>query len=208
MKIKLRSMTFVLLALLVVVTSSHAATNAKITDWKVANEQLIVTIKDAAGTKQVIAEPSGMKVQFGDPEALIVGGGYAIIYQTPGTAKYGYEGETHAVKHFDINGTKKTLLNKPLRVQHIREVRTTKGYPLYIVSMADGGAGIPYLYIVDKMKGEIWGKGAARMSGARSGKLIVALYPEGEEAGYEDTKPIGTIYLDIDRMVSHMLGLE
>lgn len=208
MSLTFRSVALALLALFFVATSSHAAPNPKITDWKIANEQLVVTIKDEMGAKQVIAESSGMKNHFSSPEAMIVGGGYAIIYQAPGVTGGGFEGENHAVKHFDIYGTKKTLFDKPLRVQRLREVRTTKGYPLYVVSMQDGGAGIPHLYLVDKMKGEIWSKGAARMTGARSGKLIVALYPEGEEAGYEDAKPIGTTYLDLDRIVSNMLGLS
>ena len=196
------------LLMLGVARLAWAAPNPKITGYQISKGQLIVTIKDEMGTKQVIAEKSGMTRFSEEPQALIVGGGYGLIYRAPGSAKGGYEGETHAVKHFNIYGTKTTLLNEPLLVNRIREVRTTKGYPLYVVSMADGGAGIPYLFLVDKQEGVIWERGAARMTGARNGKLIVALYPEGEEAAYPETKPIGTTYLDLDRMVRQMLGLN
>ena len=204
-----RLFAFALLAALCLVTNSHAAPKPQIVAWKVANEQLVVTIKDDMGSKQVVAEPAGMKVQFGDPQALIVGGGYAIVYQAPGVKGGGYEGENHAVKCFNINGYKKTLIDKPFRVNRIREVQATVGERrLYVVSMADGGAGIPRLYLVDLTEGELWQQSAARMTGARNGKLIVALYPQGEEAGYEGTKSIGTLYLDLDRLVSQKVYVE
>ena len=189
-------------------SSSHAAPNPKITDYEVFKGQLLVTITDDMGKKQVVAEKSGMTNFFGEPQALIVGGGYGLIYQAPGSAPGGFEGETQAVKHFNVNGVKTILLNEPLRVNRIREVRSATGYPLYVVSMQDGGAGIPSLFLVDRQKGVIWQKFAARLSGNRNGKLVVALYPEGEEAGYENTKAIGTTYLDLDRMVRQMLGLD
>ena len=201
---KLRAFTLALL-LACFIAAANAAPNPKITNYQVADGQLLVTIVDQLGERQAVAEGSGMSSMVGETQALIVGGGYAIIYKAPGNAKGGYEGETQSVKHFDIYGTKKTLLDKPIRVNRIREVRTTKGYPLYVVSMSDGGAGIPYVYLVDKMKGEIWGRGAARMTGARNGKLIVAIYPGGEESAYPETKPIGTVYLDLDQMVDNML---
>ena len=206
---QLRLFTFALLAALYLVTSSHAAPKPQITAWKVANEQLVVTIKDAMGSKQVIAESSGMKNFFSEPEAMIVGGGYALIYQAPGVTGGGFEGENHAVKCFNINGYKKTLLDKPLRVNRIREVQARIGERrLYVISMADGGAGIPYLYLVDITEGELWRQSAARMTGARNGKLIVALYPQGEEAGYEDAKSIGALYLDLDLIVSQKVYVE
>ena len=202
-----RAFALALFVALCLSASAQSAPNPRIVDWKIANEQLVVTIADEMGKKQVIAE-SGMSGRFSDPQALIISGGYALIYQAPGTAKGGFEGETQSVKHFDIYGTKTTLLNKPLRLNRIREVESDKGYKLYVVSMQDGGAGIPYVYLVDRQKGEIWHRFAARMTGARNGKLIVALYPEGEAAGYPDAKPIGTTYLDLDRMVNDMLGLN
>ena len=157
-------------------------------------------------TKQISAEDSGMKNFFSEPEVLIIGGGYAIVYLAPGVLGGGYEGENHAVKCFNLNGYKKTLLDKPLRVQRIREVKANVGERrLYVISMADGGAGIPSLYLVDTTEGELWSQSAARMTGARNGKLIVALYPQGEEAGYAETQPIGTIYLDLDRIVSQKI---
>ena len=208
MKLKIRLFLLIMCALFFAANSSHAASKPKITNWKVANEQLVVTIKDDMGSKQVIAESSGMKVQFGDPEVLVVGGGYAIIYQAPGVTGGGFEGENHAVKYFNINGNKKTLLDKPTRVQRIREVRSNNGRALYVVSMADGGAGIPSLYLVDLTEGELWSQGAARMTGARNGKLIVALYSQGEEAGYEDAKSVGTIYLDLDQLLREKADVE
>lgn len=210
MKLTFRSILLALLAVIFVVANVQAAPNPKITGYKVSDGQLLVTIVEPKGEKQLVAEKSDMTNSFINPQALIVGGGYALIYQAPGTAKGGFEGETSAVKYFDVNGARKTLLNEPLRVNRIREIETSLGYglhhKLYVVSMQDGGAGIPSLYLVDKGLGVIWKKFAARMSSARNDKLIVALYPGGEEAGYEDAKPIGTMYLDLNAVMMQYPG--
>lgn len=205
MLLKMRPVLLVLLTLFFVAINGHAAPSPKITDWKVDNEQFIVTITDSMGKRQVIAESSGMKNFLSEPQAMIVGGGHAIIYQAPGTAKSGFEGETQAVKRFDVDGIKATLLDEPLNVFRIRKVETNRT-TLYVVSMQDGGAGIPSLYLIHSMAGVLWKKSAARMTGARNGKLIVAFYPEGEEAGYPDAKPVGTIYLDLERLLDHTRG--
>ena len=210
MTLKVRSALLTLLALLFVAISSHAAPKPQITNWKIADGQLVVTVTDATNTKQIVAEPSGMTGPLADPQALIIDGGYAIIYQAPGTAPAGYEGETQSVKHFDVKGARKTLLNEPLQLNRIREVEVNLGsgvrHKLYIVSMQDGGAGIPSLYVVDTGLGLLWKKSAARMSGARNNKLIVALYPPGEEAGYSETQPTRNLYLDLYGLMMQQPG--
>ncbi len=197
MRLPIRAL-FALVLLLATSSVVFAAPGARISDYTIAEEQLVVTITDEDGEREVLAEKSGM---HSGSQVLIVDSGYAILYQTRGTATGGYENETHAIKRFDVNGTKKTLLNEPLKVQNLREVRAKKGRIAYVVSMADGGAGIPTLFVVESTLGKIWQKDAARFSGARNGTVVVALFPDGEDG--VDAPSLGNFYLDLDRTLDH-----
>ena len=204
MSFKLRPLLLALLVLIFGAASGYAAPNPKITSYQVSDGRLLVTVLKPEGEKQLVAEKSGMTNILANPQALIVGGGYALIYQAPGTAS-GFEGETNAVKYFDVNGSKRTLLNQGLSVSRIREVETDLGYglshKLYVVSMEGGETGIPSLYLVDKQLGVIWKKFGARMSGVRNDKLIIALY--SEQSG---DKRIGSIYLDLYKLMMQQPG--
>lgn len=183
--------------LMLIASTAWAAPRAKITAYTVTSDnQLLVTITGEDGAKPVVAEKSILSRSV---KPLIIGGGYAILYPVRGT-KPGFEGETTALKYYDVNGYKKVLLDQGLGLDSVREVVSQAGHKLYVASMSDGGAGIPILYVVEAHLGTIWEKFAARMSGARNGKLVVALYSQGEEAGYEDAKPIGTSTIDLDRV--------
>ena len=181
---------------------AQAAPAAKIVAHRVAKDNLYVTIRDGQKTKEVLVEK---KVPY-QPHVLIVDGGYAIIYQTRGSAPGGYENETDAVKRYNVNGVKKTILNKPLNVFRLREVRAKSTRNVYVISMADGGAGISTLYLADFTKGELWEQGAARFAGIRNGKVIVSLYTQGEDG--VDAPPIGNLYLDLDKLLNEAYKYE
>lgn len=176
--------------------TSRAAPSAKFVGYRVsADGQLYATVEKGDGPSDILVEK---QVRAGT-QALVVDGGYALLYHARGSAQGGYENESEAVRRYDVRGTKKTVLDKPLKVRRLREVRAKSTRPVYVVSMADGGAGISTLYLVDSTKGEIWSRGAAQFESARDGKVTVALYPHGEDG--VDAPSTGKLTLDLDALL-------
>ena len=133
---------------------------------------------------------------------MVAENGAALIYEAkPGNGvKGGYENEKAAVGRYLADEGNYVLMEAPLGLDRIRQYQSRRGRTVYVVSMSDGGAGIPYVYVCSKTD-EVWNKRAVRLAGARNGKLIMKRYVDGEEAGLPDAKPIGTLYLDMDKLL-------
>ena len=179
-----------------------AQTQSKIIGAKINGTKLYAIVKSGDSTKNVEMPNAYSKNATGQPEQFLIGeDGSALVYESRGTAKGGYENESAAVKRYHSKGTFSVLLDETLGLDRIREYRSSKGRTAYVISMADGGAGIPYVYVCSTV-GKVWEKRAVRVSGARNGKLILKRYADGEEAGYPDAKPIATLYMDLDTLLA------
>ena len=180
-------------------TVGVAASTARITNAKVAGSKLVATVQSGASKKQV-AIPN----YIGRNSSFVIGeNGAALVYEAvPGQGvKGGYENEKAAVGRYLAEGEFYVLMEAPLGLDRIRQYRSRRGRTAYVISMSDGGAGIPYVYVCST-SGEVWNKRAVRVNGVRNGKLILNRYVDSEEAGIEGAKPIGTLYLDLDTLLA------
>ena len=160
------------------------------------NGKLVGTVKTGATQKKmVMPNQSERRGPF-----LIGEKGAALLYPTPSNGKGGYENEKAGVARYLAQGEFYVLMEAPLRLNSMREYRSRRGRTAYVISMQDGGAGIPYVYVCST-QGQTWDKRATRVAGVRNGKLILKQYVDGEESGLENAKPIRTLYLDLDSLL-------
>ena len=193
---KSRLPIFAVLALLtfLLTTISQAKPAPRFTGYHLSADNVLYgTLEAGDGQRDVVIEKNTVY----KPQVLIVDGGYAIIYETQGMATGGYEGESRAVKRYDVNGVKTTVLDAPLKLFRLREAKGQSTRNVYVASMHDGGAGISNVYVFDRNGRQLWSRSAAGFAGTRNGKLVIALYPEGEDG--VGAPSIGTVYLDIDK---------
>lgn len=178
---------------------AFAAPLPKIVKANVTAGKLVATVQ--TGSTQTKVEMPNYSSPIGNH--LIGENGNALIYAIPTSKDFkgGYENESAGVGRYLAQGDFTILLEAPLNLNRIREYRSKKGRTAYVVSMADGGAGIPYVYVCST-RGKVWDKRAVRVAGARNGKLILKRFVDGEEAGYPDAKPIGMLYLDLDTLLA------
>ena len=190
--------TAIIGAVLSAVTLAVAAPTAKIVSAKVSGGKLVAKVQTGAANKQV--EMPNYVQRSGS--YLIGENGKAVVYETSPSKDFkgGYENESAAVGRYLAEGEFYVLMEAPVGLDRIRYYRSRKGRTAYVVSMSDGGAGIPYVYVCSTT-GKTWDKRAVRVAGARNGKLILKQYVDGEESGYPDAKPIKTLYLDLDTLL-------
>lgn len=179
---------------LTAVTAAHATPASKIVGAKVSGNKLYATIQTGSAQKKVALPHVSRPAKF-----VIAERGKAIVYESPGKATNGYEGENAAVGRYGTDGKYSVLLDEGLNLESIRAARTHAGRTAYIISMADGGAGIQTVFVCSTY-GKVWQKRSVGVRSISGGKLVLNRYPNGE-AGV-DAKPIGTMSLDLDTLIN------
>ena len=170
-----------------------------------APQTKIIGVKSGAKLYAIVkAGSSTQNVEMLNAHAekfLIGEEGNALVYESYGTTKGGFENSKAAVSRYQVGGKFSVLLDEPLLLDRIREYHSRKGRTAYVISMSADGSGIPYVFVCSP-SGKVWEKRAARVAGTRKGKLIIKRYTDDDMAGDMEAKPIDTLYLDLETLLT------
>lgn len=140
-------------------------------------------------------------------KAWLAEAGRAVLYSgTDGAG--GFEDEGHSLYRYDVaSGDRRKLLAADALIHEVTEARSRAGRLVYVVSLRDGAVGGPSTSILDPARGELHRQRDAAFDRAADGLVILSLYRQGAFDG-PPPSPIGTVTLDLDRILSPRMNAD
>lgn len=186
-------------------TASVSATALWATMRRATITKARITDRDKAGYGALRITVDGMEkvhVRSGVHKAWVIEDGGAVIYTTDGGRAMDFH--THTLLRHDEVGSgdgDMLLLGRFSEINDVRVWHSGSGKPALVVYGTQDATGSPTAAIVHPVRGVVWRRVPARVTGLREGKITVAEYAP-ETGGNPADKPLRTVSLDLDPLLA------
>lgn len=136
--------------------------------------------------------------------AWVVDEGRTVLFSAPGTGGFEGEGQTLMKVVLTCDCKPKKVVEEKFLIQNVREAFDATSRSVWVLEMADGGAGIGRVALVDPMRSMVvYRKDGAKVLEAGEGKVTLGLFegegPWADLAAGKSVEPASREVVDIAR---------
>lgn len=180
---RLAAVTFAAAALIFCATTAQAAP-------QVATSVTVETGNSFIGPLYATVGGRRRKVADQAIRAWLIEGGRKIAYSTPDGAG-GFENEGNGLYLYDVRSSRRRkVMSEYFAVTDLKEARTRAGRTALLVTMGDGGLGASYFAVVNPLRGEVFFRRWARLTGQNGDQISVGIWTD--EGVWENAAEDGT----------------